>query len=73
MRAIIENNEIIFKSGYTDNMGCPQVTMYQIEIFRCSRQGTSKRQANMAPKLTSMAMESSVDLLQKMEDDWARL
>jgi len=55
MRAIIENNEIVFKAGYTDNRGGPQITMYQIKRFGCSRQGTSKRQANMAPKLTSMA------------------
>jgi hypothetical protein len=40
MRAIINNSKIIFEAGYTDNRGCPQITMYQVKILGSTQHGT---------------------------------
>ena len=37
MRKIINNYEIIFVTGHTNNRGCPKITVYQIEIMKSSR------------------------------------
>jgi hypothetical protein len=37
--------------------------MYQVKIMRCSSRGGSKREADMAPKLASMAERGVISLV----------
>lgn len=51
---IIKNDQVVFKSEYTDNEGCPQITMYKIKNTSGTGCRCMKRKTCMATKLTCM-------------------